>query len=61
MKLLDPSRILADEGLLGTVKFVGNVLRDSDARARVLQMRSVFTKYRDHLVAIEVVARKAAA
>ncbi|MGV9748000.1 methyltransferase domain-containing protein [Rhodococcus zopfii] len=60
MKLLDPSRIVADEGVLGTLKFVSNVLRDSDARARVLQMRSVFTKYRDHLVAIEVVARKAA-
>ncbi|MFZ2529853.1 MAG: methyltransferase domain-containing protein [Rhodococcus sp. (in: high G+C Gram-positive bacteria)] len=61
MKLLDPTRILADEGVLGTLKFVSNVLRDSDARARVLQMRSVFTKYRDHLVAIEVVARKTAA
>ncbi|WP_420749119.1 methyltransferase domain-containing protein [Rhodococcus sp. O3] len=61
MKLLDPSRIVADEGLLGTVKFVSNVLRDSDARARVLQMRSTFTKYRNHLVAIEVVARKKAA
>lgn len=58
MALLEPRRILADEGMLGTLKFVGNVLRDSDARARVLQMRSTFTKYKKHLVAIEVVARK---
>jgi SAM-dependent methyltransferase len=58
MALLEPRRILADEGLLGTLKFVGNVLRDHDARARVLQMRSTFTKYKKHLVAIEVIAKK---
>lgn len=61
MALLEPKRILADEGLLGTVRFVGNVLRDSDARARVLQMRSTFTTYRDNLVAIEIIAKKKAA
>lgn len=58
MALLEPRRILADEGLLGTLKFVGNVLRDSDARARVLQMRATFTEYEKHLVAIEVIAKK---
>ncbi|NLU84824.1 class I SAM-dependent methyltransferase [Rhodococcus sp. HNM0569] len=61
MKLLDPKRILADEGPLGTLRFVRNVLRDSDARARVLTMRKTFTKYRDHLVAIEIIATKKAA
>ena len=60
MALLDPTRVLADEGLLGTLRFVGNLIRDSDARGRVLTMRQTFTKYRDHLVAIEIVARKAA-
>lgn len=60
MALLEPQRILADEGLLGTLKFVSNVLRDSDARSRVLQMRSTFTEYKKHLVAIEVIARKKA-
>jgi len=58
MALLEPKRILADEGLLGTLKFVRNVLRDSDARSRVLQMRSTFTEYKKHLVAIEIVAKK---
>ncbi|MGN0126088.1 MAG: SAM-dependent methyltransferase, partial [Rhodococcus sp. (in: high G+C Gram-positive bacteria)] len=58
MALLEPKRILADEGLPGTLKFVRNVLRDSDARNRVLQMRSTFTKYKKHLVAIEIVATK---
>ncbi len=33
MALLEPKRILADEGLPGTLKFVRNVLRDSDAAA----------------------------
>jgi SAM-dependent methyltransferase len=60
MALLDPTRIVADEGLLGTLKFVRNVATDSDARKRVLAMRRTFTKYRDHLVAIEIIARKAA-
>ncbi|MFV9427864.1 methyltransferase domain-containing protein [Rhodococcus aetherivorans] len=58
MALLEPKRILADEGLPGTLKFVRNVLRDSDARSRVLRMRSTFTKYKKHLVAIEIVATK---
>lgn len=58
MALLEPRRVLADKGLLGALKFVSNVLRDSDARARVLRMRGTFRKHRDHLAAIEVIARK---
>lgn len=58
MALLQPRRVLADEGPLRTLRFVGNVLRDSDARKRVLGMRATFTKYRDELAAIEVIAVK---
>ncbi|MGL4304882.1 MAG: methyltransferase domain-containing protein [Mycobacteriaceae bacterium] len=58
MALLQPQRIIADEGLLGALKFISNVLRDSDSRKRVLHMRSVFRKYRAHLEAIAIVARK---
>ncbi|MGV9795658.1 SAM-dependent methyltransferase [Gordonia sp. NPDC003422] len=58
MALLQPRRVLADEGPLRTLKFVGNVLRDKDARSRVLGMRATFTKYRDQLAAIEVIAVK---
>ncbi|NLV77894.1 MAG: methyltransferase domain-containing protein [Rhodococcus sp.] len=61
MALLEPQRILADEGLVGTAKFVFNVIRDGDARARVLQMRSTFTTYKKNLVAIEIIAKKKAA
>lgn len=58
MALLEPKRILADEGLPGTLRFAGNVIRDSEARARVLDMRRTFTKYRANMNAIEIVARK---
>lgn len=34
MALLEPHRLIADEGVLGALRFVFNVLRDSDARAR---------------------------
>lgn len=58
MALLEPRRIFADEGFLRTLHFVANVARDGDARRRILAMRRTFTKYRDHLTAIEVIAVK---
>lgn len=58
MALLQPRRIIADEGLLGAIRFVGNVIRDGESRARVLDMRSTFRKYRKNLAAIEVVVTK---
>lgn len=60
MALLEPHRLIADEGLLGALRFVANVLRDGDARARVLNMRSIFRKYRNNISAIEVIAEKPA-
>lgn len=61
MSLLEPHRLIADEGIVGALRFVFNVLRDSDARARVLEMRSTFRKYADNMSAIEVIAEKPAA
>jgi hypothetical protein len=58
MHLLEPARLLRDEGLLGTGRFIWNVLRDSDARARVRTMRGVFRKYEAHMAAIMLVACK---
>jgi hypothetical protein len=57
-RLLSPVRLIADEGWAGALKFGWNLLRDKDARSRVLAMRSVFEKYRDNLSAIVIVARK---
>jgi hypothetical protein len=46
--------------LAGALRFVLNVLRDADARARVLSMRATFRRHRDNMAAIEVIAVKPA-
>lgn len=58
MHLLEPRRLVRDEGLLGALRFAGNVLRDAEARKRVLAMRKVFQRYREHLGAIMLVGVK---
>jgi hypothetical protein len=59
MSLLEPGRLIRDEGLAGALRFGWNLLRDSEARRRVLEMRSVFRRHRKQLgaVAITVVKR----
>jgi hemerythrin-like domain-containing protein/SAM-dependent methyltransferase len=59
MELLEPGRLIADEGLSGAVHIVWNALHDEEALSRVREMRSVFRKYKDHLGAISLVGRKA--
>ncbi len=56
--LLEPARVLRDEGLLGTLRLFWNVLRDGAARQRVIAMRSVIRRYQDRLAAIAFVAVK---
>lgn len=58
MHLLEPRRILADEGLAGTARFVVNLLRNKAARQRVLAMRRSFRENAAHLGAIGLVARR---
>lgn len=58
MSLLEPGRLIRDEGLVGALRFVWNLLRDSEARKRVLKMRSVFHRYRKQLGAVAIVVRK---
>jgi hypothetical protein len=58
MRLLEPDRLIQDEGLWGTLKFGWNLLHDRDARRRVLEMRRVFLNYRSHLAAIMLVGTK---
>lgn len=58
MHLLEPARLLHDEGLWGAGRFIWNVLRDGDARARVKAMRQTFRKYQTHMAAIMLVACK---
>lgn len=58
MRLLDVSRLLADEGLPGVVRLAWNTLRTRGALRRVLDMYAVFHKYRRHMGAIAIVAAK---
>lgn len=58
MHLLEARRIVADEGVVGAVRFAVNLLRDKAARQRVLAMRASFRAHADSLGAIAVVAVK---
>jgi SAM-dependent methyltransferase len=55
MRLLEPDRLIQDEGFWGALRFVKNLLRDKEARQRVLGMRRIFVKYRSHMAAIMLV------
>jgi ubiquinone/menaquinone biosynthesis C-methylase UbiE len=58
MRLLEPRRLIRDEGFWRALRFIFNVLRTPEARRRVFNMRGIFRKYRDHLSAITFVAVK---
>jgi len=58
MSLLEPGRLIRDEGFTGALRFVWNLLRDSEARRRVLEMRSVFRRYRKYLGAVAITVSK---
>lgn len=58
MHLLEPRRLIRDEGFFRALRFVFNVLRKPEARRRVLSMRRMFRKHRAHLAAISLVAVK---
>lgn len=59
LNLLEPGRMLRDEGILRCLKIVCNVLKDPMLRRRVLAIRRIFQKYKDHLGAISIVALRA--
>lgn len=56
--LLEPRRLVRDEGLAGALRFTLNVLTDTEARKRVLAMQKVFRRYHEHLAAIALVGVK---
>ncbi len=58
MHLLEPARLVRDEGLLRAARFVWNLAWHGEARRRVLAMRRIFRKYREHLGAVALVATK---
>lgn len=58
MALLQPRRLIADEGVFGAVRFAKNLLTHRDARRRVLRMRRTFRAHRDRLTAVAIIAHK---
>lgn len=58
MHLLEPGRVLADEGLAGAARILANVLRDRPARQRVVAMRRTFRRFEGQLAAVAIVAEK---
>ena len=58
MRLLEPDRLIQDEGLWGALRFLKNLLGDKEARQRVLAMRRTFMKYRSNMAAIMLVGTR---
>jgi len=58
MHLLEPGRLLADEGVVGTLRIIANIVRTPAARRRVRAMRSVFRRYASKICAVVLVARR---
>lgn len=58
MHLLEPHRLLSDEGLKGTLRFAWNVARDRESRERVVMMRKVFRRYQSNLAAVTMICVK---
>lgn len=60
MALLEPRRMLRDEGVRGMARIAANLVRNPTARARVLDMRATFRKHARHMSAVALVAVKPA-
>lgn len=58
MHLLEPQRMLQDEGVLRALHILFNILRTPAARQRILAMRKVFRTHAANLAAITLVAVK---
>ena len=58
MHLLEPKRVLSDEGFLRTLKIGFNVLTHPKAKKRIMQMRSVFKEYEQQMTAFTIIAEK---
>jgi ubiquinone/menaquinone biosynthesis C-methylase UbiE len=58
MRLLELDRLIADEGIPGTARFVANVIRTPGAARRLREVRRVFRAHRFDLCAVGLIARK---
>jgi ubiquinone/menaquinone biosynthesis C-methylase UbiE len=58
MRLLEPTRLIADEGIGGAARFARNLLTDHAARRRALAVRATFRAHRKTLTAVAIVAHR---
>ncbi|MGI8459710.1 MAG: class I SAM-dependent methyltransferase [Propionibacteriaceae bacterium] len=58
MALLQPGRLICDEGLGGALRFARNLLTHPDARSRLRVMRKTFRTHRKNLTAVAIIAHK---
>ena len=58
MLLLETRRIIDDEGFFRSLKIGFNIIRQPKARRRINEMRRVFSRYKNHINAIAIVAEK---
>ncbi len=58
MHLLELPRLIQDEGLWRVSLIASRLLRDADARSRLLAMKKVFRKHGSHLRGIIIIGRK---
>jgi SAM-dependent methyltransferase len=58
MRLLEPRRMIDDEGLVGALRFGLNVLTNADARQRVRHLRRTFARHAEQMNATAVVVEK---
>lgn len=57
MHLLEPRRVLQDEGLRGALRFAFNIAKSPVLRHRILAMRQLFRRYGEHIGAISLVGQ----
>lgn len=58
LHLLEPRRLIADEGLAGAARFASRLVRQPDARSRVLAMRSAMRAHAVNLQAVMLTATR---
>lgn len=56
LRLLEPDRIIADEGVVGAARFAANVLRRPEVRRRITHMRASMRRNAPYLRAVAMVA-----
>lgn len=58
MHLLEPRRLIQDEGLTGALRFISRVARNPAARKRIIATRKTLRRYAKRLMAVTIIAQK---